>query len=119
MFLNATSRSARNRRGFTLIELLVVILIIIMLAGLVIAFMPGVSARQQAQRGGTILRTALNQAKQNARRDGKAAGLRLIANGGFCLTPQFIQKPDDFCGGTISGQNNPPPPAAGVGVINV
>jgi prepilin-type N-terminal cleavage/methylation domain-containing protein len=94
-------RRALRRRGFTLIEMLVVILIILLLAGLVMAFMPGVSARQQSERGGIILRTALNQTKQNARRDNRAAGIRIIPNGNFCTNPQFIQKPDDLGGGIM------------------
>jgi prepilin-type N-terminal cleavage/methylation domain-containing protein len=94
---------AKSRSGFTLVEMLVVIAIILMLAGLVIAFMPGVSARQQAERGSVIIKTVLNQMKQNARRDGKSAGIRLINNGGFSLNPLFIQKPDDFGGGTVTG----------------
>jgi len=104
MFQQSTFRKT-DRRGFTLIEMLVVILIIMLLAGLVMAFMPGVSARQQSERGGLLLRTALNQTKQNARRDSRAGGIRLISNPtnpNFCTNPVFIQKPDDFGGGTAS-----------------
>jgi prepilin-type N-terminal cleavage/methylation domain-containing protein len=96
-----------RRPGFTLIEMLVVILIIMLLAALVVAFMPGVSTRQQSERAGMLLRTSLNQMRQNALRDGRASGLRLIPNstaasgGTICTSPQFIQKPDDFGGGIM------------------
>jgi prepilin-type N-terminal cleavage/methylation domain-containing protein len=102
---------AARRSGFTLIEMLVVILIIMLLAALVVAFMPGVSTRQQSERAGMLLRTSLNQMRMNALRDGRASGLRLIPNstaasgGTICTSPQFIQKPDDFGGGTATCQN--------------
>src|SRR5271154_4483616 len=91
-----------RRSGFTLIEMLVVLLILMILAGLVMAFMPAVSTKQQSERGGLILRTGINQTKQNARRDGKSAGIRLTPSSGFATNPAFIQKPDDFGGGILT-----------------
>src|SRR5262245_33158242 len=91
-----------QRHAFTLIEMLVVIAIILALAGLVVAFMPGVSQRQQSERGGMLLRTALAKSKYVAQREKRAAGIRLTPAGGFCKDPLFIQKPDDFGGGTVT-----------------
>lgn len=95
-------RQPVRRTAFTLIEMLVVIAIILMLAGLVVAFMPGVSARQQAERGAQLLRTNLLKSKYYAQREKRAAGIRFIPAGGSCKDPLFIQKPDDFGGGTVT-----------------
>lgn len=95
-------RRTATRTAFTLIEMLVVIAIILMLAGLVVAFMPGVSARQQAERGAQLLRTNLLKSKYYAQREKRAAGIRFIPSGSFSKDPIFIQKPDDFGGGTVT-----------------
>ncbi|MBY0527743.1 MAG: type II secretion system GspH family protein [Gemmataceae bacterium] len=95
----------RRRRGFTLIELLVVIAIMLSLAALGIWIQPGVSARQQAARGGTQLQQALLTAKSRAKRDMMATGIRLAISdptGNFCENLTFIQRPDDYIGGTVS-----------------
>jgi prepilin-type N-terminal cleavage/methylation domain-containing protein len=95
-------QATRRRPGFTLIEMLVVIAIILGLAALTLSFAPGVSARQQAYRGGTLAQTALLTAKQRAKRDGMATGIRLTSSGGFCTNLQFVQQPGDFVGGTVT-----------------
>ncbi len=102
-----------TRGGFTLIELLVVISLIMVLAGLAVAFLPGLNDQAKAARAGTMVQQALNIAKQKALRDQVPTGIRLVAGKRypspldpqvpyFVTELQYIQQPDDFAEGTLS-----------------
>jgi prepilin-type N-terminal cleavage/methylation domain-containing protein len=92
----------RRRAGFTLIELIVVITIIIILAGLALAFLPTATDRQRATQGAGMLQGWLLIAKQRALRDQAPRGLRLVidpANPTIVTQCQYIEQPDPMSGG--------------------
>lgn len=88
----------KRRTGFTLIEMLVVMSLIILLAGLAVAFLPGVNDQQRAARGATMLQGYLAIAKQKAFQRRSIYGLRLTntAGNGIITDFQYIEKPDDL-----------------------
>jgi prepilin-type N-terminal cleavage/methylation domain-containing protein len=101
-----------SRSGFTLIELLVVISIILALAALAVMFIPNLDQQQRAAQGGSLLQGWLNIAKQRALRDQAPRGLRLYMTSDPTLPStvadqaQYIEQPDDFTGGTLTGSGN-------------
>lgn len=82
--------------GFTLVELLVAISIIVLLMGLVLAFMPKREVRLAAQ-GADQLQTYIASAKSRALRDNAPRGIRLIPSpqGGF-REFQYVEMPEPF-----------------------
>lgn len=101
-----------TRPGFTLIELLVVIGVIVVLAGLVIYFGPGISKGERAARGASDLQGKLFSARQQALRNRMPYGIRLLrdsndpANPGFFVARsfQFISQPLDYRRGSVQSQ---------------
>lgn len=99
------SRTHR-RCAFTLIELLVVIALIMILAGLAVAFLPTIGENARVANGAGQLQQMLLTAKQKALRDRVPCGVRLlpfvdtVASGGtgrtLVTTCVYIEKPDDF-----------------------
>lgn len=97
-----------SRRGFTLIELLVVIALIMILAGLAVAFLPTIGENARVANGATMLQQMMLTAKQKALRDRVPCGIRLsgpapyldpktsAVNRNWLNTCQYIEKPDDF-----------------------
>jgi prepilin-type N-terminal cleavage/methylation domain-containing protein len=104
-----------SRRAFTLIELLVVIGIIIFLFGLVYAFLPAVYQRTEATTGAQMVQNALAQARQRARRDGLACGIRFEPDRSipgparFVTVLKWIQQPADITGGPNATLRAPVP----------
>lgn len=103
------------RRGFTLIELLVVIGIIIFLFGLVYAFLPAVYQRTESTQGAQMVQNALAQARQRARRDGLACGIRFEPDrtipgpARYVTVLKWIQQPADITGGPNATLRAPVP----------
>lgn len=94
----------RQRAGLTLVELIVVIAIIGVLATLTALYFPRFQAREFVQRGTDKLSGWLLIARQQARRDGKPTGVRLLVNNnGIANKLQYIQQPDDFAQGMYLG----------------
>ncbi|HEV3256418.1 MAG TPA: type II secretion system protein [Gemmataceae bacterium] len=96
----------KRRPGFTLIEMLVVITIIILLASLTVAFLPSINDHKKASDGASIVQNTLLLAKQRALRDQAPRGVRLIpdpSNKNYASSLQYIEQPDDFTGGTVTG----------------
>ena len=89
-------RSQHPRRAFTLVEMLVAIAIIVLLMGIVLAFMPKREVRLAAQ-GADQLQTYIASAKSRAMRDGAPRGIRLIksSQGGF-REFQYIEVPAPY-----------------------
>ena len=88
-----------NRSGMTLIEIAVVMGIMAFLAGLMIAFWPGIQNRRLAAQGAVDLQGYLSVAAANARRDQVVWGVRLLAGAKTSTQVtncQFLRKPDDF-----------------------
>lgn len=99
----------KPRRGFTLVELLVVIGIILMLAAIVAAVAPGFRDQQKVPRGADIVQGAFASARQWAKRDRVATGIRLIFDAGNTTVSelQFIQQPANFTLVTSTGAVSP------------
>lgn len=108
---SARAHAWRRRPGFTLIEMFVVLGIILSLSVLTVLFMPRIQERQKVPRGADLLQGWLLMAKQRALRDRVPTGVRLQP---ISLNPndpthnyvrdlQYIQKPDDFSQGLVSG----------------
>lgn len=77
------------RRGMTLIELLVVMVILGVLFGLGVFFYPDFSSKQKMTTATDRITGALLMAKQRAKRDGRATGVRFANN-----EMVFLQQPD-------------------------
>jgi len=104
-----------TRRGFTLIELLVVIGIIIFLFGLIYAFLPAVYQRTESTQGAQMVQATLAQARQRARRDGLACGIRFEPDRSipgparYVTVLKWIQQPADIAGGPNATLRAPVP----------
>jgi prepilin-type N-terminal cleavage/methylation domain-containing protein len=100
-----SGRKAPLRQGITLVELIVAIAIIGILAGMVLAFWPGVQEQARAASGASMFEGWMRLAKARAQKDGLVRGLRLILNSPtvnnhtnhFWVTQcQLLDQPDDF-----------------------
>jgi len=119
----------QKRRAFTLTELLIVMTIISIIAALGYMFFPSFSNRTMVD-AADRLQGWLLIAKQQARRDNRQTGLRLVVGTSpYVTTLQYIQQPDDFVGpaGSVCSctgnttVNFPSPPSTsllGNGTIN-
>src|SRR5271165_1879494 len=93
-----------RRHGFTLIELLVVIGILAFLFGLAYAFLPAIYQRTEATKGAQMVQTTLAMARQRARRDNLACGIRFQPDTSlpgpprFVTTLRWVQQPPDITG---------------------
>jgi prepilin-type N-terminal cleavage/methylation domain-containing protein len=96
-----------QRDAFTLIELLVVIALILIIAALGVAFLPGIGDTARQAQAASMLQQWILTAKQKAIRDQVPAGLRI--NAVAVIDPatkkagliqarqcQYISQPDDF-----------------------
>lgn len=104
------------RKGFTLVEMLVVITIILLLAGLTYMFIPSQGSRKMVNAANNF-QAWLLIAKQQAKRDNRATGVRLYpdpTNPNNYIQMIYVQQPDDFApvgstaqypGATPSGPN--------------
>lgn len=85
----------RPRPGFTLVELLIVIGIIVLIAGLAVLFLPNLDKDKGVPNAVTQVQGWLNVGKQQAIRDHRPYGLRLIHDGnGLCSTLLYIEQPE-------------------------
>lgn len=94
----ATTTIRPMRRAFTLIELLVVITIILLLMGLTYMFYPSQGQRKMVTAADKISMWLLI-AKQQAKRDNRATGVRLIAdpaNPNNIIQMIYVQQPEDY-----------------------
>ncbi len=97
------ARSHHHRQAFTLIELLVVIALILLIAGMAVAFLPAIGDTARQAQGATMLQQWILTAKQKALRDQVPCGIRLVpflnpVTGKFDKVRdcQYIEQPDDF-----------------------
>ena len=87
-----------GRRGFTLVEMLVVVTLVLLLAGLTVAFLANFRGSSASQ-GTSQLYGWLNMARQRAIRDRNPYGVRLILSGinaQFVDQLQYIEQPEDY-----------------------
>src|SRR3954451_17831912 len=86
------------RRGFTLIELLVVIAVIVLLATLGFLFLPNLDRNKGVPNAVAQVNGWINTTKQQALRDHRPHGIRLIVddpnNPTRCTSLQYIEQPD-------------------------
>ncbi len=119
--MRACSADAKRQRfGFTLIEMLIVMALILILASITVAFLPGAIEKQKSSRAADLLQGWLLVAKQWAKRDGLATGIRLQLPSGasgagvrWVTDLQYIQQADDWTSPTaisIDVIPYPPPP---------
>jgi prepilin-type N-terminal cleavage/methylation domain-containing protein len=94
--------SINGRTAFTLIEMLVAIGILLTLATLTVAFLPGLTNFQKVQNSAGQVQGWLLTAKQRALRDQLPRGLRLLvdSDGKTVRQLQYIEQPEDITGGT-------------------
>jgi len=94
-----------KRTGFTLVEMLVVLGIILMLSVLTVLFMPRIQEQQRVSQGADLLQGWLLMAKQRALCDRVPTGIRLLTNptDPYVRDLQYIQKPDDYAQGNVTG----------------
>jgi len=88
-----SERTAR-RTGFTLIELLVVIGVIVVIAGLIVYFGPGIEKGERSARGASALQGNLFIAKQQALRNRLPYGIRLLRGSNSPTLPNGNPDPD-------------------------
>jgi prepilin-type N-terminal cleavage/methylation domain-containing protein len=101
-------RVGRRRPGFTLVEMLVVIGLILVLATLTVAFAPRFLEREKVTKGIDQLQGWFLIAKQRAKSDRTPTGIRLQRdpkNASLVRDLQYIQQPDHFSGGVLTGMN--------------
>jgi prepilin-type N-terminal cleavage/methylation domain-containing protein len=97
--MSAAQPSRQARGGYTLIELMIVLMIIVLIASIALAVLPGVNDQQKAQRGADQLTTWLLLAKQWALRDQAPRGVQLIPDpihSGIVTQIQYLEQPDDL-----------------------
>jgi type II secretory pathway pseudopilin PulG len=97
-------KTKSEHAGFTLIELLVVMGILMFLFGLGIAILPAVYQKWTTTKGAEMVQGALARARQEARRSGRATGIRL--SGSTVKDLSFVQQPIDLTGGTLTAPGN-------------
>ena len=86
---------SRPRPGFTLVEMLIVMGIILILATLAFLFIPNLDRNKGVPNGTMQVQGWINLMKQQALRDQKPKGIRLIHDGsGRCTQLQYIEQPD-------------------------
>ncbi len=83
------------RRGMTLIELLVVVAIILTVISLGYLALPSYSDRKVIYAADRIQAWLLG-AKMQAKREGKATGVRIAVSNNIATSLTYIQQPDDF-----------------------
>jgi len=114
---NVPRRPRRGRAAFTLVELIVVVTIILVLAGLAVAFIPNLGDRQREADGAAMLQGWLNIARTRALRDQAPRGLRLFPYNNqppntllptnpaqlpnIVIEAQYVDQPDDLFGATL------------------
>jgi len=87
----------RPRRGFTLIELMIVVGIMVILATLGFMFVPNLDRNKGVPNATTQVSGWINLARQQALRDHRAHGIRLIQDANDplrCTGLQYIEQPD-------------------------
>jgi type II secretory pathway pseudopilin PulG len=103
----------RARASFTLVELLVVMAIILVLTSILVLVVPSVMDQQRASTGASRLQGALITAQQRAVLDRAPRGVRLLPdpanpqNPQLIIQLQYIERPDDFIGGTVTTATDP------------
>jgi prepilin-type N-terminal cleavage/methylation domain-containing protein len=91
------------RRAFTLVEMLITLAIMLLLAGLIVAFAPRFQNSERASRGADLVMRWLLVAKQQARRDGIARGVHLVVGSdGFARSMEYIEQPSDYILGAVT-----------------
>lgn len=99
------------RRAFTLVELLVVMALVVVLLGIAILVVPSVLDYERSSQGASMLQGWLMTAQQRAVLDRAPRGLRLLPGNAYPAgSPnpllinqvQYIERPDDFTGGTVT-----------------
>src|SRR5437764_2105543 len=102
---NMSSGSHRGRGAFTLIELLVTMTLIMIIAGLGVAFIPAMGDNARQARAASMLQQWISTAKHKALRDQVPCGIRLNplvdpttkkVNAAQSRLFQYIEQPDDF-----------------------
>jgi len=84
----------KKRSAYTLIELMVVLAIVLGVMGLVVAFYPNYSQREDLYRSGDMLRNTLMRARSWAQRDKVTTGITFGSSGGnLGATLTFTQAP--------------------------
>jgi prepilin-type N-terminal cleavage/methylation domain-containing protein len=99
LLLPPAAKPRRRRDGFTLVELIVVMALILLLAAIGVMFIPTFQEQQRAARGGVLLQGWLAIAKQQARRDQGARGIRLFPSSGNASHVRdlaYTEAPPDF-----------------------
>ena len=89
--------------GFTLVELIVVMAIIVTLAAITAALLPGIMRTEKITQGANMIQGMLLAAKQRALRDQVGAGVRFLATTDpvnlkrtICTEMIYVIKPDDL-----------------------
>jgi len=93
----------KTRKAFTLTELLVVVFVIVALAAMTAAVLPGILAGNHIHRAADQLSIYLATARQQAIRDGLSTGVRLITTEGITNAVQLVQEPDGAVPGLYVG----------------